>query len=144
MEGEADHADELIGAREPARAETRSVAEFRHRARSIGFSKTEIDSLVKLYSCEDDIHRLAFPQRARSLGFSIDECRLLLSLYQDTNRASADVKVIALDKIAEVDRELAELQSLRTTLKTQADHCHGNDRPDRPIIDEIAKGLTLQ
>lgn len=93
---------------------------------------------------EDDIHRLAFLQRARGLGFSIDECRLLLSLYQDKDRASADVKAIAQDKIAEIDRKLAELQSLRATLKTLVDHCHGDGRPDCPIIDEIAKGPTLQ
>ena len=88
---------------------------------------------------EDDVHRLAFLQRARGLGFTIDECRVLLSLYQDTERASADVKAIALDKIAEIDRKLAELQSLRTTLKTLADTCHGDDRPDCPIIDEMAR-----
>lgn len=93
---------------------------------------------------EDDVHRLAFLQRARSLGFTIDECRLLLSLYQDKDRASADVKALALDKIAEIDRKLTELKSLRTTLRRLADTCHGDDRPDCPIIDEIAKGPTLQ
>lgn len=89
---------------------------------------------------EDDLHRLAFLQRARSLGFSIDECRLLLSLYDDKDRASADVKAIALAKVSEIDRKLAELQSLKTTLTRLADTCHGDDRPDCPIIDEFAKG----
>lgn len=88
-----------------------------------------------------DLHRLAFLQRSRSLGFTIEECRLLLSLYEDKHRASADVKAIALKKLSEIDRKVKELNSLRTTLKTLADNCHGDDRPDCPIIDEIAQGL---
>ncbi|MDF1610334.1 Cu(I)-responsive transcriptional regulator [Hoeflea sp. YIM 152468] len=88
-----------------------------------------------------DVHRLAFIQRSRGLGFTIEECRSLLSLYEDKDRASADVKALALEKITEIDRKLKELKSLRTTLKTLADHCHGDDRPDCPIIDEIAKGV---
>jgi len=85
-----------------------------------------------------DVRRLAFIQRSRSLGFTIDECRSLLSLYEDKARASSDVKALALEKIVEIDRKLKELKSLRSTLKTLADHCHGDDRPDCPIIDEIA------
>ena len=85
-----------------------------------------------------DVHRLAFIQRSRSLGFTIDECRSLLSLYEDKERASSDVKALALDKIREIDRKLGELKSLRATLKTLAEHCHGDDRPDCPIINEIA------
>jgi MerR family transcriptional regulator, copper efflux regulator len=85
-----------------------------------------------------DVHRLAFIQRSRSLGFTIEECRSLLSLYEDKERASSDVKALALDKIREIDRKLGELKSLRATLKTLAEHCHGDDRPDCPIIDEIA------
>ncbi|WP_346900500.1 Cu(I)-responsive transcriptional regulator [uncultured Roseibium sp.] len=87
---------------------------------------------------ETDVHRLKFLQRARSLGFTIDECRLLLSLYEDEHRASADVKAIALAKIDEIDRKLAELQSLRTTLANLAGNCHGNDKPNCPIIDDLA------
>ena len=89
---------------------------------------------------DKDVHRLAFIQRSRSLGFSIDECRSLLSLYEDKERASSDVKALATDKIREIDRKLRELKSLRDTLKTLADHCHGDDRPDCPIINEIARG----
>ncbi len=88
-----------------------------------------------------DVHRLAFIQRSRSLGFTIEECRSLLSLYEDKERASSDVKALALDKIREIDRKLGELKSLRATLKTLAEHCHGDDRPDCPIIDEIAGGI---
>ena len=91
--------------------------------------------------CGKDVHRLAFIQRSRSLGFTIDECRLLLSLYEDKDRASSDVKALAEEKILEMDRKLKELNSLRNTLKTLVDHCHGDDRPDCPIIDEMSKGV---
>ena len=87
---------------------------------------------------DKDVHRLRFLQRARSLGFSIDECRLLLSLYQDRHRASADVKALALDKVSEIDRKIDELQSLRLTLSALAEQCHGDDKPDCPIIDDLA------
>lgn len=85
---------------------------------------------------EADIHRLRFLQRARSLGFTIDECRLLLSLYDDENRASADVKVIAEAKIVEINRKIRELQSLKATLSDLAAHCRGDERPDCPILDD--------
>jgi len=85
-----------------------------------------------------DLHRLRFLQRARSLGFSIEECRLLLSLYQDAHRASADVKALALDKVSEIDGKIADLQALRLTLAMLAEKCHGDDRPDCPIIDDLA------
>ena len=89
------------------------------------------------YSIED-VHRLQFLQRSRSLGFSIDECRLLLSLYQDKDRASADVKGIALAKIAEIDKKIGELRGLRSTLSQLAEHCHGDNRPNCPIINELS------
>ena len=85
-----------------------------------------------------DIHRLQFLQRSRSLGFTIEECRLLLSLYEDDHRASADVKLIANQKIAEVDRKIKELQSLKKTLSALAKNCHGDDKPDCPIMDDLA------
>lgn len=87
-----------------------------------------------------DLHKLAFIQRARGLGFSIVECRALLSLYEDKGRASAKVKKLALDRIADIDRKLEELHSLRNTLGRLADSCHGDDRPDCPILDDLARG----
>ena len=87
---------------------------------------------------DNDIHRLRFLQRSRSLGFSIEECRLLLSLYEDDRRASADVKSIAQDKIAEVDRKISELKALRQTLATLSENCHGDGRTECPIIDDLA------
>jgi len=91
---------------------------------------------------DKDVHRLRFLQRSRSLGFTIEECRLLLSLYDDKKRASADVKVVALEKVDEIERKIAELQSLRDTLSTLAHLCHGDDRPDCPIIDDLAGGAA--
>jgi len=89
------------------------------------------------YSAKD-VHRLRFLQRSRSLGFTIEECRLLLSLYDNDQRASADVKSLAQDKIGEIDRKIEELKSLRTTLSALAETCHGDDRPDCPIIDDLS------
>ncbi len=85
-----------------------------------------------------DVHRLRFLQRSRSLGFSVEECRQLLSLYSDTSRESADVKAIAETKLVEIDRKLAELTDLRDTLRHLVHNCHGDDRPDCPIIDNLA------
>ncbi|WP_150525320.1 Cu(I)-responsive transcriptional regulator [Roseibium sediminis] len=87
---------------------------------------------------QTDVHRLRFLQRSRSLGFSIEECRSLLSLYEDKNRASADVKELALAKIEEVDRKIRELKSLKSTLSALASNCHGDERPDCPIMDDLA------
>lgn len=87
----------------------------------------------------EDVHRLRFVQRSRSLGFTVEECRSLLSLYDDKARASADVKALALDKVSEIDRKIADLQALRDTLARLAATCHGDNRPDCPIIDDLAK-----
>lgn len=90
---------------------------------------------------EVQIHRLAFLQRARSLGFSIEECRLLLSLYDDKGRASSDVKQIAREKVAEIDRKIHELTSMRATLAHLAETCHGDERPECPILDDLARHI---
>ena len=87
---------------------------------------------------ENDAHVLRFIQRARRLGFTIEECRQLLALYRDRTRASADVRRLASEKVAEIDRRVAELTSLRATLTDLIDHCAGDHRPDCPIIDMLA------
>ena len=86
----------------------------------------------------EDIHRLRFVQRSRSLGFSVEECRQLLSLYSDRDRASADVKAIATEKLGEIDRKIAELTGLREMLGHLVENCHGDARPDCPIIDGLS------
>ena len=101
-------------------------------------SPIRLENGYREYS-DKDIHRLTFLQRSRGLGFSIEECRLLLSLYDDKHRASADVKSIALDKVSQIDRKIKELKALKTTLSELALHCHGNDKPDCPILDGLSK-----
>ena len=92
----------------------------------------------------DDVHRLRFLQRARSLGFSVEECRQLLSLYTDKQRESADVKAVAEAKLMEIDRKIAELVSLQKTLRHLVNACHGDERPDCPILDELSGGGPVQ
>lgn len=89
------------------------------------------------YSIED-VHRLSFVQRSRSLGFSVEECRQLLSLYTDRDRASADVKAIASEKLGEIDRKIVELTGLRQMLGHLVENCHGDARPECPIIDGLS------
>lgn len=86
----------------------------------------------------NDVHRLKFLQRSRSLGFSVEECRQLLSLYGDTARESAEVKALAETKLTQIDRKIAELRELRATLSQLVDACHGDRRPDCPILDGLA------
>ena len=87
---------------------------------------------------ETDLHKLAFLARARSLGFTIEDCRALLALYEDRKRTSADVKRVAEEHLARIDRKLAELGSMREVLGRLVQRCHGDDRPDCPIIDDLA------
>jgi MerR family copper efflux transcriptional regulator len=92
----------------------------------------------------EDVHRLRFLQRSRGLGFSVGECRQLLSLYGDTHRESAEVKAIAEAKLNEIDRKLAELQGLRDMLSHLVANCHGDGRPQCPIIDGLSGKVSLQ
>ena len=92
---------------------------------------------------EADVHTLRFVKRARGLGFSIRDCQELLSIYRDRNRASADVKTLALSRIDEIDRKMAELAGMRSTLATLAEKCHGDERPDCPILDDLASGTAF-
>ncbi|MBO6783972.1 MAG: Cu(I)-responsive transcriptional regulator [Alphaproteobacteria bacterium] len=89
---------------------------------------------------ERDIHMLRFVARARDLGFSVEDCRVLLALYDDKGRKSADVKEIALRRVADIDEKIEALKGMRATLAHLAEKCHGDDRPDCPILDEFAEG----
>jgi len=91
-----------------------------------------------------DVHRLRFLQRSRSLGFSVEECRQLLSLYGDVQRESADVKAIAEAKVKDIDRKIAELVGLRDMLRHLVINCHGDSRPECPIIDGLAGNSSAQ
>ncbi|NMN73189.1 Cu(I)-responsive transcriptional regulator [Rhizobium sp. 57MFTsu3.2] len=87
---------------------------------------------------EADVHKLRFLQRSRGLGFSVEECRQLLALYEDKDRASSDVKELTQAKLTEIDRKIRELTELRRTLEHLVHACHGNDRPDCPILEELS------
>lgn len=102
-------------------------------------SPTRNGNGYRAYSA-DDVHKLRFLQRARRLGFTIVECRHLLSLYEDKSRASAEVRALAVTRIAEIDARIEELQSLRDSLTTLVSTCRGDDRPDCPILDDLAGG----
>jgi MerR family copper efflux transcriptional regulator len=90
-----------------------------------------------------DVHKLRFLQRSRGLGFSVEECRQLLALYEDKSRASADVKDIAQTKLTEIDQKIREMMELRRTLEHLVHACHGNDRPDCPILDGLSDGKAV-
>ncbi len=86
----------------------------------------------------DDIHRLTFLRRARGLGFSIEDCRQLMALYRDKSRASHDVREIARNHVTAIDEKVRELESMRATLQSLIHACHGDHRPDCPILADIA------
>ena len=87
---------------------------------------------------EPDLAKLQFVAKARKFDFSLDECRELLSLYENTDRSSKEVKALTLEKIAEIDTKLTELNMLRDQLNTLASACQGDDRPDCPILDALS------
>lgn len=89
---------------------------------------------------EKDVHRLRFVASARALGFAVEEIRQLLALYDDRERSSADVKDVVLHHVEEIDRKLKELAAMRRTLLHLAERCHGDERPDCPILDELSAG----
>ena len=87
-----------------------------------------------------DLQQLAFIKRARDLGFTLEEVGKLLALWQDRERASADVKALATEHIAELERKISALVSLRNSLNELVTCCHGDQRPDCPIIKALASG----
>ena len=88
---------------------------------------------------DDEVHTLRFIRRARDLGFGIEEIRALLALWHDRGRSNADVKRIALAHAADLQRRIDEMQSMQRTLGSLAACCHGDGRPDCPILDELAE-----
>lgn len=86
----------------------------------------------------EEAETLRFIARARSLGFSIDDCRHLLSLYHDRERASADVRALAQARIGEIEEKIAGLSAMKETLSTLVNACHGDRRPDCPILENLA------
>lgn len=99
--------------------------------------KARTQSGYRVYGT-DEIHTLRFIRQARRLGFLVDDIRKLLALWQDHSRASAEVKAIALEHVSELERRIAELTDMRDTLAHLAEHCHGDARPDCPILEQLA------
>ncbi len=85
-----------------------------------------------------DVESLRFIRRARDLGFSLEAIGGLLDLWRDRGRASAEVKQMALSHVATLERKIEELQGMARTLRHLADACHGDGRPDCPILDDLA------
>lgn len=88
---------------------------------------------------EADLRALRFVKHARELGFGLERIGQLVSLWRDPSRASSDVKRIALEHVAELDRQLALLQRMRDALADAAAQCHGDRRPGCPILDDLAR-----
>lgn len=87
---------------------------------------------------DSDLHKLAFLNRARTLGFTIEDCRTLLMLYEDKSRASADVKDVAEAHLRRIEDKITQLQSMRETLSELVQSCAGDNRPDCPILKDLA------
>lgn len=89
-----------------------------------------------------DVETLRFVQRARSLGFSVDDVGNLLALWQDRQRSSAEVKALARRRVEDIDRKIGELTEMRATLTDLMQRCHGDQRPDCPILSGLAGGTS--
>ena len=92
---------------------------------------------------DNDIHTLRFVRRARDLGFPMKAIGQLLGLWRNRRRSSADVRRIAQQHIAGLDQKIEELQAMRRTLEQLVRHCHGDHRPDCPILEDLGSGLEL-
>lgn len=95
------------------------------------------DAGYRTYS-EADVHILSFVKRARTLGFSMKEIKRLVSLWRNKSRASAEVKNLALKHVEEMEQKIQELQEMVKTLKHLSKNCHGDHRPDCPILNDLA------
>ncbi|MEL7279810.1 MAG: Cu(I)-responsive transcriptional regulator [Pseudomonadota bacterium] len=106
----------------------------------IGLIQPGRDSNGYRVFAQNDAHKLAFLGRARALGFSIEECRKLMALYEDKARASSDVKALAQEHLGDIERKIRQLEEMRETLSHLVASCAGDDRPDCPILTDLAQG----
>jgi len=95
------------------------------------------DSGYRKYS-GSEVHELRFIRQARNLGFSTKQIDTLLKLWRDHRRPSEKVKQLALDHVRELDQKIEEMRAMKATLEHLAKHCHGDDRPDCPILEGLA------
>ena len=89
---------------------------------------------------KSNIHELKFIRRARDLGFTVEQISGLMHLWRDRSRASSDVKRIAMEHVAALEAKQREIAEMANTLKHLAANCHGDGRPDCPIIENLAEG----
>lgn len=92
----------------------------------------------RIYS-DADLHRLRFIKRARNLGFPIKQIEALLALWDDRSRASVEVKLLAREHADALAAKIREMQAMQRTLEDLAHRCHGDDRPECPILDDLAR-----
>lgn len=116
-----------------------TIKDVRYYA-NIGLVKPQenIFSGYKEYTNEE-VAKLKFIGKARKFDFSVNECKESLSLYEDKNRTSKEVKKITLEKIIQIDCKLKDLNDLRNELSLLTSNCHGDDKPNCPILDELSK-----
>jgi MerR family copper efflux transcriptional regulator len=121
-----------------ASAATGVSAKMIRHYESIGLIKPPVrtENRYRHYA-EADLHDLGFIRRSRDLGFSFEDIRQLLDLWRNKGRSSAEVKAIALRHIQELDEKAMALAAMSRTLKTLAESCHGDARPDCPILEAL-------
>lgn len=132
--------DRSLNIGEAAKASGISAKMVRHYE-SIGLISKAKRTLsnYRTYS-ENDVHTLQFIRHARNLGFSIERIGNLLALWQDQRRPSRKVKALVAAHIEELEHRIAELQAMKYTLQKLAAHCYGDDRPECPILENLAQG----
>ncbi|MBX3021898.1 MAG: Cu(I)-responsive transcriptional regulator [Bdellovibrionales bacterium] len=96
------------------------------------------DAGYRIYT-ENDVHILSFVRRARDLGFSMKEIKKLVGLWRNKSRASAEVKTLALQHVKALDQKIAQLEAMSKSLKQLARNCHGDGRPECPILDGLSE-----
>ena len=123
---------------EAAKASGVSAKMIRHYE-SIGLVEQarRTDAGYRQYS-SGDVQVLQFIHRGRELGFTLEQIGTLLTLWRDKRRASKDVRAMAQQHIGELDRKIGEMQAMKRTLERLATACHGDDRPECPILDDLA------
>lgn len=125
-----------IGEAAKASGVTQKMIRYYESIGLLGKIRRESNS-YRLYG-ENEVHTLAFIRRARNLGFSMEKIQLLMTLWRDKERSSGEVKAVAEEHIAALAAKIDELEAMRRTLEHLVSCCQGNDRPDCPIIDDLA------
>jgi MerR family copper efflux transcriptional regulator len=128
----------MLNIGEAAKASGVSAKMIRHYE-SIGLigEAKRTDAGYRLYTGQN-VQELQFIHRGRELGFTLEQIGTLLALWRDKQRASKDVRAMAQQHIAELERKIGEMQAMKRTLEQLANACHGDDRPDCPILDDLA------